>query len=66
MKQVEEELEVMRVICYAVREGYEIKTWLYGVPKHLSDTELEQLARAEFKRVGVELEEKETLEFEQF
>lgn len=56
----------MDLIIYVVREGYEIKTWLYNVPKNASDEEIEKLARAEYKRVGVELSENETFSWERF
>jgi hypothetical protein len=47
-------------------EYYEIKTHLLNLPEDISEEELEKLTREKFKRLGVELKEHESFEWELF
>lgn len=55
------------VIVYLVKDEYEIKTWLkVDNYSETPDDVLDKMAIDKFKRLGVEINKNDSLDFEQF
>jgi hypothetical protein len=53
------------LIVYLMREGYEIKTWIYADEKEPEQV-IEERAYAKFKEVGVEVLPNDSLDWQWF